>query len=93
MANNRTLPILVGEVEVYKLLTVINLAWAAAVVGFFMFHVLNWAHCLFLVGLSLFPFAYMYLYNRKHVERWQVEFLSETDLLFFAGGLAALTVL
>jgi 4-hydroxybenzoate polyprenyltransferase len=91
VAGIKTLPTVWGARKSYLLLWSLDAAWIAAVAACFAAGTLNGGHAAFLAFLGLYPLTYMALHGIAKTPRSIVDFLSESDLLFFALGLMLLS--
>ena len=66
------------------------LVWVAFVVWMALVRALSAHHVVLLTVLAVYPLAYFVPYWRRSAKRPVLEFVCETDLLVFAGGMALL---
>jgi 4-hydroxybenzoate polyprenyltransferase len=92
VAGIKTLPTVLGGRNSMLILMAVDVGWLAVVAAIWSAGHMAPGHAAFLAFLGLYPFLYMGLYAHKRTpEKW-IDFLSETDLLFFALGMLLLSV-
>jgi 4-hydroxybenzoate polyprenyltransferase len=91
VAGIRTLPTLWGSRNSFLLLWILDGCWVAAVAALFLAGRINGGHAAFLAFLTLYPAFYLGLYAAGKASRTVMEFLSESDLIFFSVGLLLLS--
>lgn len=90
VAGIRTLPTTWGARKSYLLLWILDAAWLVATAGLWAAGRVSGGHAAFLAGLGLYPLTYMGLHRFAKSPRAVIDFLAESDLLFFALGLMLL---
>jgi 4-hydroxybenzoate polyprenyltransferase len=91
VAGIKTLPTVWGGRQSQNLLMGLDLAWLAAVAALTAAGRIDAAHGAFLAFLGLYPFLYIGLHRFAKAPKGLVDYLSETDLLFFALGILLLS--
>ncbi len=92
IANNVTLPVLIGVRNTYLFIGFVNVFWLLFITGIFLFQRINIYHFIFLLVMACYPITYILAYHISRLSRTTVDFISESDLLVFAGGLALLSI-
>ena len=92
LANNNTLPVMFGIRRTFVFLSVITGLWITAAAIMLAVQAVDIAHFLFVMILGLYPAVYVLADRRLGVPEVVVDFLCESDLLLFAGGLVVLSV-
>lgn len=90
VAGIKTLPTTWGGRNSQILLMTLDLLWLCLVAAFRYTGAIDSAHAAFLAFLGMYPFMYMGLHLGGKASKDLVDFLSETDLLFFALGMLLL---
>ncbi|HKP97556.1 MAG TPA: hypothetical protein VJ385_17565 [Fibrobacteria bacterium] len=91
VAGIKTLPTLWGSRNSMRALAAMDILWIAGVVTLRMAHRIDSPHATFLAFLGVYPFTYMGLHVLFPKSKGVVDYLSETDLLFFALGMLLLS--
>lgn len=92
VAGIKTLPTTLGGRKSQILLMILDVIWLSAVSGLWGAGMLDPLHAGFLCFLGLYPFLYMGLHMGGLASKGLIDFLSETDLLFFALGMLLLSL-
>lgn len=90
VAGIRTLPTTWGSRNALRMLWTLDVIWIIWVCGCFAFGKLDLAHAAFLAFLGAFPIAYMGLSRFGKAPKAWIDFLMESDLLYFSIGLMLL---
>ncbi len=91
MAGIRTLPTAWGARNSLRLLWSIDCAWLGWVVFRLLSGRLDAAHAAFLFFLGAYPFLYTGLHCFRKASKGWIDFLTESDLMFFSLGLLLLS--
>jgi 4-hydroxybenzoate polyprenyltransferase len=90
VAGIRTLPTVLGSRASYVFLWVIDSIWILFILSLYILGKLNGPHTLFLIFLTLYPACYLALFAAGKTSRTTMEFLTESDVIFFSLGLLLL---
>jgi 4-hydroxybenzoate polyprenyltransferase len=92
IAKAHTLPTLIGTNKTIALIAAIDCFWVIALIGMRITGVINAKHFMLVLALAMYPMAYIGLNHAGLLSQKKAVYLSELDLLVFAGGLAILSV-
>jgi len=99
VAGIKTVPTVWGVHRSIRILLSIDAAWTLLAVTLAFAYRVNAGHAMFLVGMGLYPLAYLLPHSRSlnvggksGTGRWPVESLAEGNLIFFAVGMLLLRV-
>jgi len=93
LANNRSLPILIGAQNTLYGLIGINVIWALVLGFLYSSAVIDLKHFAFLLVLCAYPFSYIIPFMMKNASRKALEFFTESDLLVFSVGIFVVTMI
>jgi 4-hydroxybenzoate polyprenyltransferase len=92
VAGIKTLPTTWGSRNSLRLLWTLDVAWMLWIGLCLAFSKLDALHAVFLISLGAFPIAYMGLSRLGKAPKAWIDFLMESDLLYFSAGLMLLSL-
>jgi 4-hydroxybenzoate polyprenyltransferase len=92
VAGIKTLPTTWGSRNSLRLLWTLDVAWMLWIALCLAFSKLDALHAVFLISLGAFPIAYMGLSRLGKAPKAWIDFLMESDLLYFSAGLMLLSL-
>jgi len=91
IAKAHTLPTLIGTTKTIALIGAIDCLWIAALIGMHLSGAINAKHCMLLLALAFYPMIYIGLNCAGMLSQKKAVYLSELDLMVFAGGMVILS--
>jgi 4-hydroxybenzoate polyprenyltransferase len=91
VAGIKTLPTTWGSYKSQIFLVTLDMTWVGCILCIYTTGLIDGPHALFLSLVGLYPFVYMGLKAKRVLSKGWIDFISETDLLFFAIGLMLLS--